>query len=270
MKTLIFSLLTTLCFPLFAADGVLQNVSGSTVLGASPNNIGLWGTNSTDGSITNINGGTVIIGGTGTTNYFGANVNVNGTVNATGYTNSSLTASRIMLTDANKAQSSAAASGAVPIDADGSATTFAQVNALAPGYVVTNANANIFNQVAEMDLTGTTNYVSGNLRVDGGISYSTNLTAAPNFNKSWSMTNVAAAYTMAAPIGVSTALLTFQQTLYTITNTSGSAILVTLPAGFKESDWWGTNVTAFYVTNATTAWVTCRPGETNIYIARGY
>lgn len=49
-----------------------------------------------------------------------------------------LTASRLVLTDSGKSLSSAAASGAVPVDADGSATTFAQVNALAPGNIVTN------------------------------------------------------------------------------------------------------------------------------------
>ncbi len=50
---------------------------------------------------------------------------------------SNLTASRIVLSSAADALSSAAASGAVPVDADGSAATFAQVNALAPGAVVT-------------------------------------------------------------------------------------------------------------------------------------
>lgn len=53
-----------------------------------------------------------------------------------------LTASRLVLSDANRQLTSAAASGAVPVDADGSATTFAQVNTLAPAYIVTNNNAN--------------------------------------------------------------------------------------------------------------------------------
>lgn len=98
----------------------------------------------------------------------------------------------------------------------------------------------------------------------------TNMTAAANFNGTWSLTNIGAAYTQAAPIGVDTALLTFQQTLYTITNNSGAAVLVTLPGGLKKASWWGTNVTGFYVTNATIQWWTCRPGETNVYIEGGY
>ena len=55
---------------------------------------------------------------------------------------SNATASRIAIFGADKTVGSATASGAVPIDADGSASTFAQVNALAPAYVVTNNNAN--------------------------------------------------------------------------------------------------------------------------------
>lgn len=46
-------------------------------------------------------------------------------------TNSVLTGSRLVLSDANKALTSAAASGAVPVDADGSATTIGQLQALA-------------------------------------------------------------------------------------------------------------------------------------------
>lgn len=55
-----------------------------------------------------------------------------------------LTASRIVISDANKGLISAVASGAVPVDADGSATTFAQVNTLAPGFVVTNGESQAF------------------------------------------------------------------------------------------------------------------------------
>lgn len=56
-------------------------------------------------------------------------------------TNSALTASRVVLSDANKALSSATASGAVPIDADGTATTFAQVNALSGNLSVSHLNS---------------------------------------------------------------------------------------------------------------------------------
>lgn len=119
---------------------------------------------------------------------------------------------------------------------------------------------------------GTTNYVAGSIRHDGGTYVSTNMQATANFNKDWSMTNVAASYTMALPIGVDTTLLMFQHTLYTVTNSAGSGtpITITIPAGFKKSSWWGTNVSAVVVTNATMAWVTCRPGETNIYWEQGY
>jgi hypothetical protein len=53
-----------------------------------------------------------------------------GTQTFSGVTNTSLTASRVVLTDANSAMVSAAASGAVPINADGSATTATQVTNL--------------------------------------------------------------------------------------------------------------------------------------------
>lgn len=67
------------------------------------------------------------------------NLTVAGTAAVTGnLTNSALTASRLVLSDSNKALSSAAASGAVSVDADGSATTAAQINTLFPGNIVTN------------------------------------------------------------------------------------------------------------------------------------
>lgn len=81
----------------------------------------------TNGS-THIAGPVVITGSS--SNYSGGNLNVNGTINVTGATNSGLTASRAILTDANKGQISAAASGAVPMNADGSATTAAQITTL--------------------------------------------------------------------------------------------------------------------------------------------
>jgi hypothetical protein len=73
--------------------------------------------------------GPVVITGSGS-NYSGGNLNINGTINNTGATNSSLTANRIILTDANKAQVSAAGSGSVPVNADGTATTVAQMETL--------------------------------------------------------------------------------------------------------------------------------------------
>jgi hypothetical protein len=61
-----------------------------------------------------------------------------GTFTATTIADSGLTSSRMVLTDGSKNFASAAASGVVPIDADGSATTFSQINTLAPGNVMTN------------------------------------------------------------------------------------------------------------------------------------
>jgi len=79
---------------------------------------------------------------------------------------SNLTASRIVLSGADNGLASAAASGAVPVDANGSATTFSQVNALSPGYVVTNNNVNAF-------------LASNNIGIDAAHSLSlSNLTAS--------------------------------------------------------------------------------------------
>lgn len=78
---------------------------------------------------------------------------------------SNATASRMAIFSADKVLTNAGASGAVPIDADGSAATFAQVQALGP-LIVTNGNAN--------DVT-----MSNFFRVDIGHSLSlSNLTAS--------------------------------------------------------------------------------------------
>jgi len=68
----------------------------------------------------------------GGTNLLGLTYVTNLTV-VSSMTNSSLTASRMAMTDTNKAMVSAAASGAVPIDADGSATTASQLTNLIAG-----------------------------------------------------------------------------------------------------------------------------------------
>lgn len=331
MRTLICAFLLFVCYFAQAADGFLAVSNGVTrggfaggggagdVTQAGQNNFSgsnYFGTNTTFNAA-------LTVSGSGT-NYFGTNVNVNGAVNATGYTNSGLTASRIMLTDANKAQASAAASGAVPVDADGSAATFAQVNALAPGTVMTNGMSGVASFVGGITNNGTTvlnsnftntsgtrtfandtahtvitntatltssewtagsqkewyngtatmtiDKTNGAITMNGSLSLSTNAAFYPTFIKGWAMTNPAASYTQGGPAGVDTSLLTFQQTLYTITNAAGSSspITVTLPSGLKKATWWGTNVTAFVVTNATMQWWTCRPGETNVYIEGGY
>jgi hypothetical protein len=68
---------------------------------------------------------------------------------------SNLTISRHVMSGADNTLVSATASGAVPVDADGSATTFAQINALAPGLILTN-NLN----------TGTPIVLSNHIRID--------------------------------------------------------------------------------------------------------
>jgi hypothetical protein len=72
------------------------------------------------------------------------------------------------MSDANKALTSAAASGAVPVDADGSATTVAQILALFPsGQIVTNGftfnliGSGWWTNTGGISATGTTNYFGG-------------------------------------------------------------------------------------------------------------
>ncbi len=75
-------------------------------------------------------------------NTFGADAAhfMNGPMSPSVLTNGASGGSRLQFADSNKKIIDAAASGAVPVDADGSATTFAQVQALAPGEIVTNGN----------------------------------------------------------------------------------------------------------------------------------
>lgn len=67
----------------------------------------------------------------------------------------SLSASKVVLTDANTNFVPAAASGAVPIDADGTASTAAQVNTLFPGNILTNGTsfATTFSNNVTVDAT---------------------------------------------------------------------------------------------------------------------
>lgn len=114
----------------------------------------LWGTN-VDGTITNNSNLGISIGasqklyfGDASSGYLSFNsgsgavvssgpLTTPGLLSAASANVSGLTASRVVLSDGGKNLSSAAASGAVPINGDGSATTFPQVTALAPGNVVT-------------------------------------------------------------------------------------------------------------------------------------
>jgi len=84
-----------------------------------------------------------------------------GNVAVTTLTNAALTASRMVMSDANKKEVSAAASGAVPVNADGSASTAAQVVTLlgttavgrATGDASGNAIASTYAPLASPSLT---------------------------------------------------------------------------------------------------------------------
>lgn len=95
-------------------------------------------------------------------------------------TPAALTASRHVMTDANKALTSAAASGAVPIDADGTATTSGQVNALFPGDILTNkygASAITLSNNVTIDAAHT---LTANGGITSGALIATTVTATAN------------------------------------------------------------------------------------------
>lgn len=81
-------------------------------------------------------------------------INLNTLSAATSITNGGLTAFRLVLSDANKALVSAAGSGAVPVNADGSASTFAQVQALSGDKIVTNNYAAALTLVGPVTVSG--------------------------------------------------------------------------------------------------------------------
>lgn len=81
------------------ADGQLQNVSGTTTLGAAPSNA---------------------------------------------VTNSGTLTANVVIGDGARGIVNGAATGAVPINADGSATTFPKIQALAPGVIITNGGTTVF------------------------------------------------------------------------------------------------------------------------------
>lgn len=81
------------------ADGQLQNVSGTTTLGAAPSNA---------------------------------------------VTNSGTLTANVVIGDGARGIVNGAATGAVPINADGSATTFPKIQALAPGVIPTNGGTTVF------------------------------------------------------------------------------------------------------------------------------
>jgi hypothetical protein len=122
----------------------------------------------------------------------------------------------------------------------------------------------------ELDLLGPTNYAAGNVRLAGGLYCPTNMTASFNFNKLMSWTNIGAAFTIPAPIGVDGTKTMGEQTLYSITNNTAAAVLVTGPAN-AHMYWWGTNVTGFYLTNFAQVWAFTYGGAiTNLYVSPGF
>ncbi len=100
-------------------------------------------------------------------------------------TNNVLTASRFILTDANKSSVSAAASGAVPIDADGTAATLAQLKAVGvasstPGvYALSIVGTNITVNVA--NISTDTNICTLTLTTNVYFAQPSNLAAGKHF-----------------------------------------------------------------------------------------
>ncbi len=93
-------------------------------------------------------------------------------------TNQAATASTLAFYDANKKLISAAASGAVPVDANGTAATFAQVNALGPNGgafpIQTNGMASTYTNavnIASPSYYMPTSYVSANFAINNNASF---------------------------------------------------------------------------------------------------
>jgi hypothetical protein len=168
----------------------------------------------------------------------GANkITLSGTAGNAGFAGTiyetNLTASRVILTDANKGHASAAASGAVPINADGSATTFAQIQTLAAGQILTNGTATALsfngNSVTNVKLGSIVSVTNtyGSQSIDFGIPEAT--------------TNASGGITFAA------ALVGFNPTNYNYAvrhiRANGANRTITVPTG------WSSTRTAHVVTN---------------------
>lgn len=115
-----------------------------------------------------------------------------------------LTASRMLFGDAGKTVTSATASGAIPIDADGTATTAAQI----------------------ATILATTNYIGAASAMS--LSYRTNLSImSPDFAKGVAVIQTNAAFKILQPIGIDTAKLTYQFTIQMFTNSTAAAVAIT-------------------------------------------
>lgn len=158
-----------------------------------------------------------------------------------------LTASRMLFGDAGKTVTSAAASGAVPINADGTASTFAQINTLAPGNVVTQGfsltltlsnNATVD---AAHTLTANGGIVASGSNFVGyavaqGYGATTNLsTMAANMTNSVAMIQTNATFLWLSPINMDATGKDYQACTVFLTNSAASGITMTLPTGWSYS-----------------------------------
>lgn len=142
MKFLTSLFLCFLSLAAFGADGYLARTNGNIVIGPG----GSGGASQTPWT-SDIDGGNHSL--TNTSGITTTNLNVNGTgANFVSSLNVSsnlaitnITASRIVQTDGTQILTNVSASGAVPIDANGTATTASQVNALFPSFILTNNNS---------------------------------------------------------------------------------------------------------------------------------
>lgn len=181
-----------------------------------------------------------------------------GTFTGGGSTNTSLTASRMVLSDANKALVSAVASGAVPINADGSSTTGAQLVTALGTTAVNRATADASgNTISSTYLTGNqTITASGDASGSGTTSlaltitnlhFLTNLLATapltiPIANQVQMNFKTNAAFTFAGFSGLSTTN-NYNDVMIHVVG-AGSALAMTFPANTHV-------VGTAYVTNQT-------------------
>ena len=156
-------------------------------------------------------------------------------------TNTGATASRLALYDANKKLGSAAASGAVPIDADGTATTFAQINALASGNIVTNGSSPSLLTVTADGIATRTNLFT----INGTIGLGTN----------WFYTGGAATWGITGVTGNSGS----ERRIAELEILSTGDITFTNPAAFYASD--GLDTRTLTNGNLTTVAVVWKPGH---------
>lgn len=171
--------------------------------------------------------------------------------NGNAYTNQSLIASRLMMTGTGKQQTSAAASGAVPVDADGSATTGAQLQGL--GAMLTNDTRNV--------------YLTGRLQLATYSDVVTNLWSLNtpfDLGKNDFRTQGA---TTTGITGVANTSTTTVERWGQLTILATGDITFTNPVSMKTSDY----LTSRIITNGNSATISCQvvPGRvTNLFIVQ--